>query len=99
MRLPAILTVGRRLEIDQLVQSTPLRLAYRSRGISSVRGMGGIGKTEMAYVVADQLKYIYPDAKLVVELRGASSSPLTAKQALQTVIRSFERETKLPEDL
>jgi len=61
-----------------------------------VRGMGGIGKTELAYVVAQQLKDAFPDAQLLVELRGATSNPLPPAQAHQAVIRAFEREAKLP---
>ncbi len=37
----------------------------------------------------------FPDAQLLIELRGASSTPLSAEQALQTVIRAFEREATL----
>ena len=58
--------------------------------------MGGIGKTELAYVVAQQLKDAFPDAQLLVELRGATSNPLPPAQAHQAVIQAFEREAKLP---
>jgi tetratricopeptide (TPR) repeat protein len=88
--------VGREREIDQLVWA----LTKGSGGaISGVRGLGGIGKTELAYVVANKLKEVFPDAQLLIELRGVSSSPLSPERALQMVIRSFEREAKLPDDL
>ena len=45
--------------------------------------MAGIGKTELAYKVAQQIWDLFPDAHLLVELRGTSVSPLTAEQALQ----------------
>ena len=61
--------------------------------------MGGIGKTELAYAAAQQLNDTFPDAQLLVELRGATSNPLPLAQALQTLIRAFEREARLPDDL
>jgi tetratricopeptide (TPR) repeat protein len=67
--------------------------------ITGVQGMGGIGKTELAYVVANKLRSAFPDAQLVLALRGASPTPLTPEQALQTVIRAFSPDAELPEDL
>ena len=97
LRAPVGDFVGRAHEIDQLV------LVLTKRGsaatVSGVRGMGGIGKTELAYAAAQRLAHQFPDAQLLVELRGASTTPLTPEQALQTVIRAFEREAKLPNDL
>jgi tetratricopeptide (TPR) repeat protein len=92
--------VGREREIDQLVQA--LGKAAASGAVAAIwgmRGMGGIGKTALAYVVAHRLGAAFPEAQLLVELRGASASPMTPAQALQTVIRSFERDAKLSEDL
>ncbi len=91
--------VGRQREIEQLVQALSTAGSQGSAAaISGVRGMGGIGKTALAYVVAQRLAVAFPDAQLLVELRGASASPMTPEQALQTVIRSFEREARLPEE-
>jgi hypothetical protein len=100
LRAPVRDFVGREQEIDQLVQAlSTAAISGTAATISGVRGMGGIGKTELAHVVAHRLKDIFPDAQLVVELRGASNNPATPEQALQAVIRSFEREAKLPDDL
>src|SRR5262249_44460224 len=41
----------------------------------------------------------FPDAQFLIELRGASSNPLTPEQALQTIIRVFEPEARLPDEL
>jgi tetratricopeptide (TPR) repeat protein len=98
LRAPVGDFVGREREIDQLVQALS-KTSGVAAAISGVRGMGGVGKTELAYVLASRLKDIFTDAQLLVELRGASSKPLEPEQALQTVIRSFEREVKLPDDL
>lgn len=100
LRAPVGDFVGREQEIEQLVQALSKAANNgAAAAISGVRGMGGIGKTELAYVVANRLKDIFHHAQLVVELRGASSSPMTPEQALQMIISSFERETKLPDDL
>jgi len=48
--------------------------------------------------VAEKLREHYPDGHLLVELHGATK-PVAPEQALQTVIRAFEREASLPDDL
>jgi tetratricopeptide (TPR) repeat protein len=99
LRAPVGDFVGRSREIDQIVQHIQQAVARgAATSISGVRGMGGIGKTELAYAVAQRLAALFPDAQLLVELRGASSTPLAPAQALQTVIRAFEREARLPDD-
>lgn len=97
LRAPVGDFVGRADALDQIVQA--LCQTGGAATISGVRGMGGIGKTELAYAVAQRLTAHFPDAQLLVELRGASATPLSPVQALQTLIRAFEREAKLPNDL
>jgi tetratricopeptide (TPR) repeat protein len=88
--------VGRASEIEQLTQA--LASGSGAAAITGIRGMGGIGKTELALVVAQQLAPQFPDAQLVVELFGASE-PVSPEAALQSVIRAFEPQAKLPNDL
>jgi tetratricopeptide (TPR) repeat protein len=100
LRAPAPDFVGREREIETLVQALGKAASGgASAAIGGVRGMGGIGKTELAYAAAQRLAAQFPDAQLLVELHGASHSPLTPAQALQQVLRSFEREAQLPDDL
>ena len=100
LRAPVSDFVGRAHELDQLVLTVSTAADNGgAAAISGVRGMGGIGKTELAYVAAQRLAVQFPDAQLLVELRGASTNPLSSEAALQTIIRSFEREEKLPDDL
>jgi hypothetical protein len=96
LRAPVGDFTGRQRELEQLVQSLT---GGAAAAISGLRGMGGIGKTELAYAVAARLGATFPDAQLRVELRGATDNPLSAVQALQTLIRAFERERKLPDEL
>jgi len=99
LRAPVGDFVGREQEIEKLVQALGKAATNGAAAIGGVRGMGGIGKTELAYAAAQRLAGQFRDAQLLIELRGASSNPLTPEQALQTVIYAFEREAKLPDVL
>jgi tetratricopeptide (TPR) repeat protein len=66
--------------------------------ISGVRGMGGIGKTALALVIAERLKAQYPDAQFFIPLRGASSRPMEPLDAMQSVIRAYHPTAQLPDD-
>ena len=66
--------------------------------ISGLRGMGGIGKTALALVVADRLAGRYPDAQFFLDLRGTSDKPLSAGHAMAHVLRSIDPQAKPPED-
>lgn len=78
--------VGRAAEIAQ-VRRVFSRVTDHGAiaAISGVRGMGGVGKTELACAVAQSLADLFPDGQMLVELRGASA-PLPPALALQTVL-------------
>jgi tetratricopeptide (TPR) repeat protein len=98
LRPPVADFVGRAAQTKQLLRA--LRGASRQGVlIGAVLGMGGIGKTELAYHVAQGLGDTFPDAQIMLRLGGASPAPLTAVQALQTVIRAFLPQEQLPDDL
>ena len=66
--------------------------------IAGLTGMGGVGKTELAYAVAHRLRETYPDGQLVVNLKG-TTEPLPPQEALARMIHAFEPQARLPDDL
>jgi tetratricopeptide (TPR) repeat protein len=91
--------VGRKEEIDHLVQRLRLVADRGGAPIGIIRGMGGVGKTQLANKVAQQLAVTFPDAQLFIELRGTSETFLSSAQALQAVIRAFESLAPVSNDL
>lgn len=94
LRAPVADFVGREREVAALLEA----LAGGAAAISGVVGLGGIGKTELAMVVASQVIERFPDAQLVVELQGSREPSLPADEALRRVIRAFHPDAKLPDD-
>lgn len=96
LRAPVGDFVGRETEITEL---TAELTNGGQVGISGISGLGGIGKTELALVVANRLLPNYPDAQLMVELRGTDPTPRRAEDALADCILAFAGlEARLPDD-
>ena len=91
-RPPADFT-GREDELKELLS------AIEAGGvtISGLQGMGGIGKTALALKLVERLKPRYPDAQFFLDLKGASTQPLTVAEALAHVVRAYHPAAKLPE--
>ena len=66
--------------------------------ITSVQGLGGVGKTALAIVAGHALSDAYPDAQLFLPLGAFSGNPRTAGQARDDVLRAFYPDAKLPDD-
>ncbi len=78
---------GRKSEIKTLKK----QLAGGTRvAISGLAGMGGVGKTALALYAANQLKPQYPDAQIMLELKGTSHEPLAPTEAMTQVIHTFD---------
>ncbi len=100
LRAPIIDFTGRSQQIAQLIRTLQkVGTGGVVAAISGVQGMGGIGKTELAYLVAHHVRGSFPDAQIVVNLRGSHMVPLSTAQALRTVIHTFMPEMPLPDDL
>lgn len=97
LRAPVGDFVGRENEIAELIGD----LTNGGQvSISGISGLGGIGKTELALVVANRLIPNFPDAQLLVELRGTDPTPRRAEDALADCVRAFVGvEARLPDDL
>ena len=58
--------------------------------ISSLRGMGGVGKTTIATKIAHRIKSKFPDAQLYIDLQGVSERPIAAAEVMKRFIRVFD---------
>jgi tetratricopeptide (TPR) repeat protein len=97
LRAPVGDFVGREQEIETLINA--LRNGNRAC-VSGISGMGGIGKTELALLVAEHLADDYPDAQFFINLQGTDAKPRAPQDVMATCIRAFlGPEAKLPEDL
>lgn len=84
--------VGRAVETDTLLKAVRRKAA----SLIGLRGIGGIGKTALALVVADNLAADFPVGQIYLDLKGAmhkddgaDTRPLGTAQAMDHVIRSF----------
>jgi hypothetical protein len=80
--------VGRDTELAELLQAASSDGAL----VFGVHGMGRVGKTALAYRLAQALRSDYPDAHLLVELHGLAEqghTSLTPAQATTQVVRAW----------
>ena len=97
LRAPVGDFVGRDREIEALMEA--LRSGQHAC-ITGISGMGGIGKTELALLVAERLSLEYPDAQFFINLQGTDSNPRRPEEVLASFIRAFVGlETALPDGL
>ena len=85
--LPADLAdfTGRQTQIDRV------RHRLHERGIVTINGMGGIGKTALAVHVAHQLiaEGRFPDAQLYIDLRGTDPPPADPVAVLDSLLNAI----------
>lgn len=70
--------------------------------ISAIDGMGGIGKSALAVHVGHQVRELFPDWQLFIDLHGytAGLDPLTSGDALEWLLRSLGVPPEsIPQDL
>ena len=66
--------------------------------IIALRGIGGVGKTDLALVLAGRLKEHYSDSQLFLDMLGTRSSSLKPVEAMAQVVRAYRPETRMPDD-
>lgn len=90
--------VGREDDLAKLRALNPAAGAV----LTGLRGMGGIGKTALALVLAHEWAGRFPEAQLFLDARGTQADPPSAGDLLAQVIQTFhptDPTAKLPEDL
>lgn len=95
LRAPTPDFTGRSDDIETLVNHLSQEGATAT--IAGIRGMGGIGKTELALVVAHRLADRYPDAQLMYELQPGNT-PLTPVALLGQLVHAFKPDMRLPDN-
>ena len=71
----------------------------RGATIIGLQGIGGIGKTALALMLADKLKDCFPDGQFLIDLLGTSNKPLPPAEAMAHVIHSYFPSILLPNEL
>jgi hypothetical protein len=68
---------------------------------AGIQGMGGVGKTALATVLAHRLKKVYADAQICLNLRGfaAQKNLMSPVKAMQRIIHVFRPDLNLPESV
>ncbi len=66
--------------------------------IIGLRGIGGVGKTTLAFKLAESLRTRYPDGHIMVDMRGTSDNPTTSLEAMGSIIHAYYPAGKIPDD-
>jgi tetratricopeptide (TPR) repeat protein len=88
--------VGREADLAKLRALNPAAGAV----LTGLRGMGGIGKTALALVLAHEWAARFPDAQLFLDAFGTRTQPdpPSARQLMEQVVLAFHPTAKLPDD-
>lgn len=86
--------VGREIEIQGILSDIK-----KGETTISLRGMAGIGKTALAFILADKIKSQFPDGQIFIDMKGTSKEPLSSYDAMAHVVRSYLGIDILPKDI
>jgi hypothetical protein len=87
--------VGRETDLTKLRAVNPAGGTV----LTGLRGMGGIGKTALALVLAHEWTARFPEAQLFLDGRGTQANAPGGGDLLAQVIQTFLPTAKLPEDM
>jgi Cdc6-like AAA superfamily ATPase len=93
--------VGRETEINSLIRSLTTQNNFHktSGNISIISGETGIGKTELALILAQRLVEEFPDGQLIISLSNELKITTKISDILKTVIHNLDAFDQLPDDL
>ena len=83
---------------DHIETITACLRQQRGAAISAIGGQGGVGKTELAFYVAGQVRDLYSDGHVLVNLRGLDAKPATPAEAMRDVLLALIPDQKLPDN-
>ena len=91
--------VGRAETVTGLVDVLSAAAGHGA-GVGLIHGLGGVGKTALALVVARRLQTVCP-RQIQIDLAGAGSAPVTPEAVLGFAIRAlgYDRQAPLPDRL
>jgi tetratricopeptide (TPR) repeat protein len=92
LQRPSLDFTGRTAEIERLTK------ALRQGRPVMISGMGGIGKSDLARKVAEEIRAEFPGAALQVELQP-DNKPVSATEVVGTLILALAPTRKLPDTL
>lgn len=83
--------VGRQAIIECVTQH--LTQVSRDAGaVVIIRGMGGVGKTQLAYTIAHRISAHFRDGQLLIDAHGTSEIPQSAQEIMQRITQAFAPE-------
>lgn len=93
--------IGRKTEIDLLVQSlsTQNSIHQTTGNIAVISGETGIGKTELALIIAKHLDNEFPDGQLIISFDKDPENKLIVSEILETIIHNIAPFALLSDDL
>ncbi len=83
--------VGRVDDINEILSGFE-----RGAVIAGLRGMGGVGKTALALILAEKLASRYPDGQILVEMKGTAKEPLSWAESMIQIIHAYDPGYKMP---
>ena len=90
--------VGRREQIDRIAAGLRQSRGAAISALGTIGGQGGIGKTQLAYYVAREVRDHYPGGQVQINLRGLDRKPATPAEAMRDVVLALVPEQPIPEN-
>ena len=90
--------IGREIQISKITACLRNSRAAVISPPAAIGGQGGVGKTELAYYVAREVRDHYPDGQVQIDLRGLDAKPTTPAEAMRDVLVALIPDQKLPDN-